>query len=84
MDVIFVPFLSRSRFAALVGVSEDVLERWVRDGRVRTFRIGKRSLVDMRQWISDKHAADQQEPSEQSHSRAGRSRRVAPTPEAEQ
>jgi predicted site-specific integrase-resolvase len=53
MELIFIPFLSRERFALLVGISEDVLERWIRDGRVRTFRIGKRSLVDLRQWLNE-------------------------------
>lgn len=56
MELVFVPFLSRSRFAELVGISGDVLERWIRDGRVKTFKIGKRSLVDMRQWLdSEEH-----------------------------
>lgn len=53
MDIIFVPFLTRERFAALVGITPDVLERWIRDGRVRTFRMGKRSLVDLRQWVRE-------------------------------
>lgn len=57
MELIFVPFLSRQRFATLVGISEDVLERWIRDGRVKTFRIGKRSLVDLRQWLANEGAA---------------------------
>lgn len=84
-ELIFVPFLTRARFAALVGITDDVLERWIRDGRIRTYRIGKRSLVDMRQWMSDMHAADQKpESGEQSQSRSPRSRRVAPAAEAEQ
>jgi excisionase family DNA binding protein len=53
MDVIFVPFVTRQRFATLVGVTQDTLERWIRDGRVRTYRMGKRSLVDLRQWSAD-------------------------------
>jgi len=57
MEIVFIPFLSRQRFALLVGVSEDVLERWIRDGRVKTFRIGKRSLVDLRQWLATEGAA---------------------------
>jgi excisionase family DNA binding protein len=47
-----MPFLTRERFCTLCGISQDTLERWIRDGRIRTLRIGKRSLVDMRQWIS--------------------------------
>lgn len=57
MEIVFIPFVSRQRFALLVGISEDVLERWIRDGRVKTFRIGKRSLVDLRQWLSNDGAA---------------------------
>ena len=53
MDIIFVPFVTRQRFATLVGVTQDTLERWIRDGRVRTYRMGKRSLVDLRQWSTD-------------------------------
>lgn len=53
MDLVFVPFMDRSAFALRVGVTEDVLERWIRDGRVRTFQMGKRSLVDMRQWLAN-------------------------------
>lgn len=52
MELIFVPFLSRDRFAALVGVTPDTLERWIRDGRVKTYKMGNRSLVDLRQWLS--------------------------------
>lgn len=52
MDLLFIPFVTRQRFAALVGVTDDTLERWIRDGRVRTYRMGKRSLVDLRQWIA--------------------------------
>ena len=53
MDIVFVPFLTRDRFASLVGVTPDTLERWIRDGRVQTYRMGKRSLVDVRQWMRD-------------------------------
>lgn len=53
MDLVFIPFLTRQRFAEVVGVSQDTLERWIRDGRVRTYRIGKRSLVDLRQWVAE-------------------------------
>jgi len=56
LDIVFVPFLTRSRFAELVGISEDTLERWIRDGRIKTFRIGKRSLIDMRQWLARQSA----------------------------
>ncbi len=56
MELIFIPFLSRRRFADLVGISEDVLERWIRDGRVKTFKIGKRSLIDLRQWLAEKES----------------------------
>lgn len=57
MELVFIPFMSRPLFAQHVGVSEDVLERWIRDGHVSTFKIGKRSLVDLRQWISSKSKA---------------------------
>ena len=53
MELIFVPFVTRDRFAALVGVTPDTLERWIRDGRVKTYTMGRRSLVDLRQWLSD-------------------------------
>jgi hypothetical protein len=52
MDLVFVPFMARERFAQLVGITPDVLERWIRDGRVKTYSIGRRSLVDLRQWLS--------------------------------
>lgn len=51
-QIIFVPFLTRERFAWHVGITPDIVERWVRDGHLATFKIGKRSLVDMRQWMS--------------------------------
>jgi hypothetical protein len=53
MQLVFIPFMARDKFAAAVGITPDVLERWIRDGRVRTYRIGKRSLVDLRQWAAD-------------------------------
>ncbi|NTV93910.1 MAG: helix-turn-helix domain-containing protein [Thiobacillus sp.] len=59
MEIVFVPFLSRDRFCQLVGITPDVLERWIRDGRVKTFRIGKRSLVDMRQWLNSQSVGAQ-------------------------
>jgi len=52
LQIVFCPFVTRQRFAEMVGVTSDTLERWIRDGRVSTHRIGKRSLVDMRQWLS--------------------------------
>jgi hypothetical protein len=57
MELVFIPFISRERFSYLCGISPDVLERWIRDGRVATFKIGKRSLVDMRQWITSQSKA---------------------------
>lgn len=51
MEIVFCPFMDRKRFADCVGVSADVVERWIRDGRIKTFQIGKRSLIDMRQWL---------------------------------
>lgn len=56
MELVFIPFLSRQRFAELVGISEDVLENWIRKGYVKCHTIGKRSLVDMRQWLDDEEA----------------------------
>lgn len=54
-SLVFCPFVTRQKFAEMVGVTEDVLERWIRDGRVVCFRMGKRSLVDLRVWLnSDK------------------------------
>lgn len=55
-ELVFVPFLTRARFAALVGITEDTLEKWIREDRVRTYRIGKRSLVDLRQWMGREKA----------------------------
>jgi excisionase family DNA binding protein len=57
MQVMFVPFVTRARFAELVGVSQDTLEHWIRAGRVKTYKIGKRSLVDLRQWFTLQEAA---------------------------
>lgn len=56
MELVFVPFLARDRFAALVGVTPDTLERWIRDGRVKTYKMGRRSLIDLRQWLDDEPA----------------------------
>ena len=53
MLIQFTPFVTRQRFAELVGVTDDTLERWIRDGRVSCFKMGKRSLVDLRVWIND-------------------------------
>jgi hypothetical protein len=51
VQIVFIPFVSRQRFAELVGVSSDVLERWIRDGRVPCVAMGKYSLVDLRVWL---------------------------------
>lgn len=51
-QIVFCPFMTRERFSELVGVTPDTLERWVRDGRVPVFKMGKRSLVDLRFWIT--------------------------------
>lgn len=64
MDLIFCPFLTRQRFAELVGVSEDVVTNWVRKGYVKCHVIGKRSLIDMRQWLSEEEKRSAQRPSE--------------------
>lgn len=45
-----VPFMDRSRFCALVGITPNVLAVWVREGRVKTVNMGKRSLIDLREW----------------------------------
>lgn len=52
MELVFCPFMDRARFAQMVGVTPDVVERWIRDGRVKTYQMGKRSLIDMRQWLT--------------------------------
>lgn len=52
MELVFIPFMDRSAFAQRVGVTEDTLERWIRDGRIKTIQMGKRSLVDLRQWLA--------------------------------
>ena len=51
VQIVFTPFVTRQKFCEMVGVSSDVLERWIRDGRVPCFQMGKRSLVDMRVWL---------------------------------
>lgn len=51
MNMVFHPFCDRATFAERTGITKDVLEKWIRDGRIKTFRIGKRSLIDLRQWI---------------------------------
>jgi hypothetical protein len=56
MQVIFCPFLTREKFAESVGVTQDVLEGWIRRGLVKTKTIGKRSLVDMRQWMDSQES----------------------------
>lgn len=48
---IFVPFLDRQRFCQLVGVTPAILAVWVREGRIQTISMGKRSLVDLRPWL---------------------------------
>ena len=52
LQIVFTPFVTRQRFAEMVGVTDDTLERWIRDGRVPCFKMGKRSLVDLRVWLS--------------------------------
>lgn len=51
MELVFVPFMDRAAFAQRVGVTQDTLERWIRDGRIKTIQMGKRSLVDLRDWL---------------------------------
>jgi excisionase family DNA binding protein len=52
VQIVFTPFVTRQRFAEMVGVTDDTLERWIRDGRVPCFKMGKRSLVDLRVWLN--------------------------------
>lgn len=52
VQIVFTPFVTRQRFAEMVGVTDDTLERWIRDGRVPCFKMGKRSLVDLRVWLA--------------------------------
>ena len=49
---IFVPFLTRDRFCESVGISYDTLDGWVRRGYVQQIKIGKRSLIDLRPFLS--------------------------------
>jgi predicted site-specific integrase-resolvase len=57
MELIFCPFLERKKFCENVGISEAILKKWIYTGEVKTFKIGKRSLVDMRQWLTVKKEA---------------------------
>jgi hypothetical protein len=57
-QVVFIPFLTKQRFAASVGVTEDVVEKWQRLGYVKIFKIGRRALIDMRHWLSSKQEAE--------------------------
>ena len=52
VQIVFTPFVTRQKFCEMVGVSGDVLERWIRDGRVPCVAMGKYSLVDLRVWLS--------------------------------
>lgn len=54
MDLLFIPFLERKKFCASVGITEPTLKKWINTGQVKTFTIGRRSLVDMRQWLTVK------------------------------
>lgn len=47
MQVIFVPFLTRQKFADLTGVSLDTVNGWIRRGYIKTETIGKRSMVNL-------------------------------------
>lgn len=51
MQVIFVPFVDRKKFADSVGITTDVLDGWIRRGYIKTIKIGKRSLVDLTSYI---------------------------------
>lgn len=51
---VFVPFLDRQRFCQLVGVTPAILAVWVREGRIQTISMGKRSLIDLRPWLINK------------------------------
>lgn len=52
MELVFCPFMTRQKFCESVGVTPDTLENWIRKGYVKCHTIGKRSLVDMRQWLA--------------------------------
>lgn len=45
-----VPFMDRARFCALVGITPGVLRNWIKEGRVKTVDMGKRKLVDLREF----------------------------------
>lgn len=50
--LVLVPFMDRARFCALVGVTQGVLRNWIKEGRVKTVDMGKRKLVDLREfWL---------------------------------
>jgi len=51
--LVFVPFMDRKKFAESVGITPDTLERQIRNGKIKTFRLGKRSLVDLRPLLID-------------------------------
>lgn len=53
LQIVFIPFMTRDLFARHVGITDDTLEGWIRNGYVKVFKIGTRSLVDMRQWTGE-------------------------------
>jgi hypothetical protein len=56
-QIIFVPFLTKQKFAASIGVTEDVVTTWIKKDYVKLFHIGRRALIDLRQWDSAAKAA---------------------------
>jgi hypothetical protein len=45
----YVPVMTQTKFAELVGVDVGVVEGWVNRGHVPTAKIGKRRLVNVHQ-----------------------------------
>lgn len=43
-----VHLMDRRKFAEETGVTEHTVEGWIRRGHVKTVRVGKRSLIDLR------------------------------------
>lgn len=53
MQLIFLPFISRTRFCELVGITDDVLAGWIRRGYIKTTKVGKRSMVDLTSYLPE-------------------------------
>lgn len=53
MQVIFIPEVTKERYAQLTGLSLDTVEGHIRRGYLKTIKRGKRRMIDLTSFLPD-------------------------------